>query len=174
MVTIGFLTCNCESCSPSPSLNKSSAPNLRIDASSSLLKGVVLHGKIFIQLLAKDIVTHTQVVWLWIGRTLWLYRPTFSHSILLYSSLPLFPYYMYSLMKPSPLPPHFSGCFVVPEHLWTHFFRVSTYAEGADGVLESTFLPVVSILWITRWSKTILRLALSMMSSSTLPLDTKR
>jgi len=37
-----------------------------------------------------------------------------------------------------------------------------------------TALPVVSIFWITRWSKTILLFALWMISSSTLELDTKR
>lgn len=51
---------------------------------------------------------------------------------------------------------------------------VSTYDEGAPDDLDNTFRPVVSILWIIRWSKTILRLARSKMSSSILPLATSR
>ena len=41
-------------------------------------------------------------------------------------------------------------------------------------LLSSTVRPVVSILWMTRWSKTIFFFALSMMSSSTVPLVTSR
>lgn len=41
-------------------------------------------------------------------------------------------------------------------------------------LLSSTVRPVVSILWMTRWSNTIFFFALSMMSSSTVPLVTSR
>ena len=51
---------------------------------------------------------------------------------------------------------------------------VRTYDEGAPDDLDNTFRPVVSILWIIRWSKTILRFARSKMSSSILPLATSR
>ena len=42
------------------------------------------------------------------------------------------------------------------------------------GSVESTVRPVVSILWMTRWSRTIFFLALSTISSSTLLLVTRR
>lgn len=48
------------------------------------------------------------------------------------------------------------------------------YDEGAPDALDNTFRPVVSILWMIRWSRTILRFARSSMSSSMLPLATSR
>lgn len=52
--------------------------------------------------------------------------------------------------------------------------QVWTYDDEAADVFDNTLRPVVSILWMIRWSNTILRFALSKMSSSILPLDTSR
>lgn len=53
------------------------------------------------------------------------------------------------------------------------FSIVRTHLDGAEPVCSTVF-PVVSILWITRWSKTIFFLALSRISSSTDPFVTRR